>query len=49
MKEIIFIIKNSTEGGFEARAVNASIFCEAKTMEELKLNIEDAIKCHFDF
>jgi len=46
--EIIFYIEESIEGGFEARALGYSIFTEGDTVEELKTNIKDAIKCHFE-
>lgn len=48
MKEIIFIVEESPEGGFEARALGHSIFTEAKTAEELKENIKEAVRCHFE-
>ena len=48
MSEIIFIIENSDEGGFTAKALGYSIYTEGETFEELKENIKDAIKCHFD-
>jgi predicted RNase H-like HicB family nuclease len=48
MSEIIFIIENSDEGGYTAKALGYSIFTEGETLEELKGNIRDAVKCHFD-
>ena len=48
MKEIIFIVEESPEGGFEARALGHSIFTEAETAEELKENIKEAVRCHFE-
>ena len=36
MTEIIFIIKESAEGGFEAKALDCFIYIEAKDMESLK-------------
>lgn len=48
MSEIIFIVENSDEGGYVARALGYSIFTEGETLEELKENIKDAVKCHFD-
>ncbi len=48
MKEIIFVIENSDEGGYVAKALGASIYTEGETLDELKRNIKDAIKCHFD-
>ena len=48
MNEIIFIIEESKEGGFEARALGFSIFTEAEDMASLKKEIKDAIYCHFE-
>jgi len=48
MSEIIFIVEESAEGGFEARALGQSIFTEGESMEELKENIREAIRCHFE-
>ena len=45
--EIIFIIEESQETGYEARALGHSIFTEADTIEELKVMIKDAVQCHF--
>ena len=48
MKEIIFLVEEDPEGGFTARAMGLSIFTQGDTIEELKRNIKDALKCHFD-
>lgn len=48
MKEIIFLIEEAIEGGFTARALGFSIFTDAETMNELKANIREATRCHFD-
>ena len=48
MSEIIFIVENSDEGGYTAKALGHSIHTEGETLDELKENIKDAIKCHFD-
>jgi len=47
MSEIIFIVEDSVEGGFEARALGESIFTDGDTFDELKQNIKEAIHCHF--
>ena len=47
-KEIIFMIEESPEGGYTAKALGHSIFTEAESFDELKANIKDAIGCHFD-
>ena len=48
MKEIIFVIEESAEGGFTARALGESIFTEAETLETLREQVRDAVSCHFD-
>ncbi len=47
-KELTFIIEESPEGGFCARALGESINTEADTEEQLKQNIKEAVACHFD-
>ena len=46
--EIIFIVEESSEGGFEARALGHSIFTEADSIEELRSMVRDAVGCHFE-
>jgi hypothetical protein len=46
--EIIFLVEESPESGYVARALDHSIFTEADTWDELKQAIRDAIRCHFD-
>jgi len=48
MKEIVFLVEESQDGGYFARAVNHSIFTQADTVEELKPMISDAVRCYFD-
>lgn len=48
MSEIIFIIENTDEGGYTAKALGYSIYTEGETLDELKENIKDAVKCHLD-
>lgn len=48
MKEIIFIVEESPERGFIARSLGQSIFTEADTISELRNEIRDAVKCHFE-
>ncbi|MHA1660174.1 MAG: 2-oxoisovalerate dehydrogenase [Promethearchaeota archaeon] len=48
MKELIFLMEESLEGGYEARTLEASIHAEAESLKELKEAIKDAVKCHFD-
>lgn len=48
MKEIIFIVEQDPEGGYNAVALGHSIVTQGETLAELKNNIKDALKCHFD-
>ena len=45
--EIIFLVNESPEGGYEANAASHSIFTEADTLEELRAIVKDAVECHF--
>ena len=48
MQEIIFIVKESEEGGYIASGLNDSIFTDGDTINELKANVKEAVLCHFD-
>ena len=48
MSEIIFVVENSDEGGYTAKSLGHSIYTEAETLDELRENVKDAVKCHFD-
>ncbi|HZJ84544.1 MAG TPA: 2-oxoisovalerate dehydrogenase [Syntrophomonadaceae bacterium] len=46
-KEIIFLVEEAPEGGYVAKALGHSIFTEGDSMDEIKTEIKDAIRCHF--
>lgn len=46
--EISFIIEDSLDGGFEAKAIGHAIFTQAETIEEIKESIKEAVHCHFE-
>jgi hypothetical protein len=46
-KEIIFMVEESIDGGYEARALGYSILTEGENLDDLKMAIKDAVKCHF--
>lgn len=48
VNDIIFVVEEDPEGGYTAKALGESIFTEADTLEQLKDNIKDALRCHFD-
>jgi hypothetical protein len=47
MRELIFVVEEVAEGGYTARALGESIFTEAETLQELRAEIQDAVRCHF--
>ncbi|PWH18808.1 MAG: 2-oxoisovalerate dehydrogenase [Ardenticatenia bacterium] len=47
-KEILFLVEESPEGGYEAQAPGYSIYTQAETLDELKQMAVDAVRCHFD-
>jgi len=47
-KEIIFLVEESAEGGYEAKALGYSIYTQGESLGELKKAIKDAVKCHFE-
>ena len=48
MSEIIFQVEEAAEGGYTARALGPAIFTEAESMDALRENVRDAVRCHFD-
>ncbi len=46
--EIIFLVSESPEGGYEAQALGHSIYTEADTSRELRDMVRDAVAVHFD-
>ncbi len=48
MNEIIFLVEESPEGGYSARALGHDIFTQAESEKQLKELIKDAVICHFE-
>ena len=46
--EIVFQVRESPEGGYEACAVGYSIFTQGDDWEHLKYMMRDAVLCYFD-
>ena len=46
--ELIFLVEKAPEGGYAARALGASIFTEADSLESLHKNVRDAVACHYE-
>jgi len=49
MSEIVFqIIEDDADGGFTARALGHAIVTEADNGEQLRVNVREAVRCHFE-
>lgn len=48
MTGIIFVVEEAAEGGYSAKALGCSIFTQADSMDALKAEVRDAVRCHFD-
>ena len=46
--EIIFEVTESDDGGYEARALDHSIFTQGDEWDDLKAMVRDAVLCHFE-
>jgi len=47
-KEILFLVEEPPEGGYEAQAPGYSIYTHAESVDEMKQMVLDAVRCHFD-
>ena len=48
MREIIFLVEESDEGGYVAKALGESIITQAESKEELREQVKSAILCHYE-
>jgi hypothetical protein len=46
--EILFYVEESADGGYEACAVNHSIYTQCDDYSDLPDTLRDAVRCHFD-
>ncbi|MCI0447517.1 2-oxoisovalerate dehydrogenase [bacterium] len=46
--EIIFLVEESPEGGYDARALGYSIFTQGESLSDLREALKDAVRCHFN-
>jgi predicted RNase H-like HicB family nuclease len=46
--EIIFVVEEASEGGYEAKALGHSIFTQGETLQEVREAVKDAVRCHFE-
>lgn len=47
MTEIVFIVEQDVDGGLTARALGESIHTQADSIEQLRDNVREAVRCHF--
>ncbi|MFB2972187.1 2-oxoisovalerate dehydrogenase [Aerosakkonema sp. BLCC-F183] len=47
MIEIVFLVEDDPDGGYNARALGESIFTQADNIEILREMVRDAVHCHF--
>ncbi len=48
MSEILFVVEESDDGGWMAKAFGDSIVTEADSLEALRTAVREAVDCHFD-
>lgn len=47
MHELVFEVTQDADGGFTAEALGESIFSEADTWEELRVNVREAVAAFY--
>ncbi|MUG91190.1 2-oxoisovalerate dehydrogenase [Scytonema sp. UIC 10036] len=47
MSEIVFLVEDDLDGGYNARALGESIFTQADDLTTLRKMIRDAVQCHY--
>lgn len=47
INEVIFEVREASEGGYDARAPGHSIFTQGDDWEDLKVMAREAVLCHF--
>ena len=46
--EIVFLVEDAPEGGYQAQALGHAIYTAADDAQTLKTNVRDAVRCHFE-
>lgn len=46
--EIVFLVEDAPEGGYQAQALGHAIYTAADDAQTLKANVRDAVRCHFE-
>ncbi len=47
MSEIVFLVEDDLDGGYNARALGESIFTQADDLKMLREMVRDAVQCHY--
>ncbi len=47
MSEIVFLVEDDLDGGYNARALGESIFTQADDLISLREMVRDAVQCHY--
>ena len=47
LEEVVFLVEEGPEGGYTAKALGVSIITEADTLDGLRRQVVDAVRCHF--
>ncbi|MFB2936676.1 2-oxoisovalerate dehydrogenase [Aerosakkonemataceae cyanobacterium BLCC-F154] len=47
MTEIVFLVEDDPDGGYNAQALGESIFTQADDLDTLREMVRDAVRCHF--
>lgn len=45
--EIVFEVTEASEGGYDAQALDHSVFTQGEDWDDLKKMVRDAVRCHF--
>jgi hypothetical protein len=48
VNEITFVVEDSPEGGYLARALGVSIYTQADSVAALHACVRDAVRCHLE-
>ena len=48
IKELLFLVEEDNEGGYQAKTLGHAIFTQSDTYENIKEEIKDAVRCYFN-